>query len=141
MLQKSYILNAGSSYNCNIHSLIFQQRVISSKSITIYFGTWWTTLNFVNESRHLKLQFLEISIKWHSVYKSEQGKYYEEVLVMLFLDYEYVWNLFTAEGQNLLSESSSSLATAWINGGDSSLSRKGVCSQIQMEVGAHISKG
>lgn len=31
---------------------------------------------------------------------------------MLFLDYEYVWNLFTAEGQNLLSESSSSLATA-----------------------------
>lgn len=80
-------------------------------------------------------------MKWYSVYKLEQGQYHNEVLVMLFLEYKHIWNLFSEEGQNLLSIKGSSLVTAWINGGDSSLSRKGVCSQTWMEVKAHISKG
>lgn len=31
---------------------------------------------------------------------------------MLFLEYKHVWNLVSEEGQNLLSENSSSLVTA-----------------------------
>lgn len=97
--------------------------------------------DFVNESSHVKLQLLEILVKWHSVYKLHQGQHHNEVLAMLFLEYEHIWNLFSEEGQILFSKKGSSLVTSWINGDNSSLANKGVCSQTCMEVTAHISKG